>query len=89
MNKRKCIKIDDFRDEVNRLLSLHNENISQEFKKGICGIWEHFSMETGNYNGYQYVYWAQKGFAEWQKAGEPDFPEKQKYFGKEYDRRYY
>ena len=88
-HKCKNIKVEEFHEEVNRLLALDNDAITQEFKKGICGIWEHFSMKTGNYGGFQHIYWMKQGFTEWKDAGEPGFPEKQKYFGKEYDRRYF
>lgn len=46
-------------------------------------------MEAKEYNGFRYLYWSKQGFEEWKEAGEPGFPEKNKYIGPEYDRAYY
>jgi hypothetical protein len=87
---KKNIKFEDFKEEVNRLLNVpENQHVTQEFKAGVCAMFEHFAMATGNYGGFGHTYWMQKGYQEWKEAGEPEFPEKRKYFGLEYTRTYY
>jgi rhodanese-related sulfurtransferase len=89
-NGKKSIKFEDFKAEVNRILNVpENQTVTQEFKAGICSTFEHFAMATKNYNGFGHTYWMEKGYKEWHDAGEPEFPEKQKYFGLEYTRTYY
>lgn len=87
---KKTINFDEFKAEVNRILNVpENQVVTQEFKSGICSLYEHFAMKTRNYNGFNHTYWMEKGYKEWEEAGRPDFPEKQKYFGLEYTRTYH
>jgi len=89
-NCKKTIKFEDFKEETNRILNVPENNVvTQEFKSGICSVFEHFAMATKNYNGFYHTYWMNKGYKEWETAGEPDFPEKTKFFGLEYTRTYY
>jgi hypothetical protein len=83
----KTIKVETIRKEANRLLAL--PTLSQEEKRGIVLMLEHTLHKTDNYGGYNFTYWAMRGRDEWDRAGRPDFPEKQKYLGLEYDRYYY
>jgi hypothetical protein len=87
---KKSIKYEDFKTEVNRVLNVpENQYVTQEFKAGICSLFEHFAMVTKNYKGFHHTYWWNSGYEEWEAAGRPDFPEKQKYFGLEYTRTYH
>ncbi|CAG0983747.1 hypothetical protein METP3_02234 [Methanosarcinales archaeon] len=81
------IDVSDIRIFVNKLLE--NPRINQKDKEAYCYLLEHFLMEAKEYNGFRYLYWSKQGFEEWKKAGEPGFPEKNKYIGPEYDRTYY
>jgi hypothetical protein len=45
--------------------------------------------ETGNYAGYNYVYWNNQGYEEWVAAGKPEGKEKRKFYGPEWKRIYF
>jgi hypothetical protein len=53
MQKRQTIKIEDLKNEVNRLLKI--KHLSQEEKLGFCGILEYALHTTHNYKGYTYI----------------------------------
>jgi hypothetical protein len=40
---------------------------------------ESLLMAKGEYSGFNYSYWMDRGFREWDETGKPDFPEKDKY----------
>ena len=85
---KKTIEVSVIKEEINRLLAL--ETIPEETKKTLCTFIERVLMDTKNYKGFNYVkWWSEGGFKEWQSAGSPDFPEKQKYMGPEYRRIYF
>jgi len=92
MPQRKTFKIEVFKEYVNKQLERTDDFATQKFKAGLCLALEEVLFRTGNYNGYNYNYWIKKGFKEWQEAGEPGFPEKNKYLygkgGHEYNRFY-
>ena len=73
MQKRKTIKVDEFKAEVNRLLAL--DNLSQEEKKGLCYLVEKFLLSTGNYKGFIYPAIFTPGGTQWIK----DNPYKKSY----------
>ena len=81
------IELNSFRVFVNRLLA--NPRISQKEKEAYCYLLEYYLREAKEYCGFKYLYWMDKGCKEWKAAGEPEFPEKSKYLGPEYDRAYY
>ena len=84
---RKTFDVGEFRNWVNSLLD--NDRLSQDEKRALCMAVEHALHETNNYKGYNQIYWMKAGYQEWQAAGEPGFPEKQKFLGLEYDRHYF
>jgi hypothetical protein len=86
---RKNITVAEVVAEVNRQLALPEKNMSEEEKKGLCGFVEHLLLSTNNYNGYTNVDWQNSGWRAWKDEGEPDFPEKQVYIGREWSREYY
>jgi len=49
--KRKTIKVNELKSEINRLLLL---DINDNRKIALCNLIEHFLMETKNYKGYVY-----------------------------------
>lgn len=94
---RQTFSVDKFRKFVNDQLAKPERHsditgatyLTQDEKRGLCSALEHVLHKTGNYAGFNYVYWLEHGFHEWEAAGEPGFPEKQKFLGPEYDRYYY
>jgi len=93
MAKRKTFNVSKTLAEANKQLARKDADATTDFKKGVCVLIERILMDTGNYNGYNYNLWNNGGFTQWQKDGEPDFPEKNKYMyskhGGCYDRHYY
>jgi len=83
----KTIKISIIQDEINRLLSL--DNIDEQTKITLCNFIEKILMDTKNYKGFNHIDWSNGGFDQWEKDGEPGFPEKSKYLSREYSRVYY
>ncbi len=83
---KKTTSVEELRLYANKLLK--NSKLSQEFKNGVCTMIEHVLHDTGNYAGFSYTYWNEVGYKLWIAAGQPGFPEKQKYIGNEYDRYY-
>lgn len=68
----------------------NTKNLVNEFMKNsadgataerslLQAITEKLLMSTNSYRGFNYLYWSAQGFNEWMEAGEPDFPEKDKY----------
>lgn len=95
---RKTIGIDDVLNFANIQLSRDDQYATQEFKSGICNMLDQVLMATGNYHGFNYTHWNDKGgYEDWVKAGSPkDMEVKYQYIygpkgkdGAEYDRRYY
>jgi len=93
MAKRKTINVNAILAEANKQLARQDEFATTEFKAGVCVILERILMDTGNYDGFNYNLWNNGGWAQWQKDGEPEGQEKEKYmyskFGGQYDRCYY
>jgi len=86
---KKTIKIDELKKILNEgILSARGE--TEKF--ALRNITEKILIKTGNYHGFNWVYWLEKGFHEWKEAGKPDFPEKTIYiYGNRYrnDVHYY
>ena len=96
MKSKKTIEVEKIKVYANSMLARTDKFATVEFKAGIAIMIELILMSTNNYRGFQYNYWNDKGYKEWHDAGEPNFPEKDKYIygpkGKdnaEYDRTYY
>lgn len=89
MRAKKTTNVEMFKTWANEQLKRQDEFATQEFKAGICIGVERVLHDSGNYKGYNNTYWLETGFALWNKAGQPDFPEKNKYIGAEYDRVYF
>lgn len=86
---RKTINVVDIKEDINKLLALDSDRVSEDSKKDLCAFLESVLMKTHNYMGYNYVDWLNGGFDKWWEDGQPDFPEKSFYIGREYSRRYY
>lgn len=84
---RKTIEVAKLKERINGYLA--RKEISQDEKKSLCILLESVLMDTGNYRGFNQTYWLDKGFDEWKAAGRPNFPEKDKFLGPEYDRVYF
>lgn len=80
-----------FKDWTNQLLA--SSDLNDKFKAGLCVTLEHILHKNNCFHGYNDNYWIQKGCREWYAAGQPDFPEKNKYCygptGQQYNRHYY
>jgi len=90
--KRKTIDVAAVLAEGNRLLALldtDNGHICPAFRQGVSALLESVLMATGNYQGYNFNAWEGGGYTAWVAAGEPRFPEKDKYLGDQTARRYY
>src|SRR5688572_12893022 len=53
--------------------------IPQSAKRDICTMVESLLMGSDTYQGFDNIYWSRQGCNEWYEAGQPDFPEKNKY----------
>lgn len=73
---RKTIKIDELKKILNEeILSARSETE----KIALRNVTEKILYKTGNYRGFNQLYWMERGHQEWREAGEPDFPEKDSY----------
>lgn len=90
-NARKTFEVEAFKDWVNERLADDHPSLTQDFKRGLATALERVLHDTGNYAGFQNLYWQEQGYREWKDAGEPGFPEKEQYItgGEEYSRIYY
>lgn len=87
MKRNKTIKIERLKEMINEKLKA---DISKDQKIALSFLLEEVLHETGNYNGYNYLYWIEKGHEEWLKAGGNKHEEKYLYGdGHEFNRRYY
>ena len=91
---RKTIEVEFIKDKINHMLSLPLKQHSKETKAALCTLLEDILHQSNNYHGFQYNIWDNGGYEAWKAAGEPDFPEKEKYLtGKhkehDYSRVYY
>ena len=87
MKSRKTIAVQAVLDMANKLLA--NDQLTQEEKKGIAFLLEDVLHASNRYNGFNDTHWLKQGYREWVAAGKPDFPEKKKFMGPEFDRTYY
>ena len=91
MKSNKTFSVKKFKESINLKLTL--PTLSAECKAGLCQALESVLIETGNYKGYNFIYWLEKGCDEWREAGFPGSPEKEKFIygpgGSEWDRVYY
>lgn len=65
-------------DQANQYLRESPDDRKAE-RLAIHNFVAHLLMEARSYRGFQYLYWADKGYNAWKLAGEPDFPEKDRY----------
>jgi len=87
MARRKTISVEAVRKIIND--ALESKRLSQDAKSALATTLERILFDTGNYHGFQYLYWAKEGYQKWVEAGKPSFPEKEQFIGPEYDRVYY
>ena len=87
----KTIKVQDLKSKINTLLASPavNQRITEETKAILCNLLEDILHDTNNYRGYNHVDWNARGYTAWVEAGQPDFPTKNLYIGREYSRLYY
>lgn len=88
---RKTIDVVYLLETLNKQLS--REDLTSVEKRAISEVLEDILHKTDNYSGFNYRYWSSVGCNEWRDAGEPDFPEKEKFIlgpsGDEFNRFYY
>jgi len=89
---KKTLRVSAALEEANRLLAL--DTLTKDERRGVAFLIEELLHQARRYQGFGYVYWLNEGgFKAWQAAGEPDWPEKEKFVygpgGDEYRRIYY
>jgi hypothetical protein len=75
--KRKTVEVKWLRELINK--KLLSDCLTDQEKQSLALTLEEILHKTGNYNGFSWNYWMEKGFEEWKAAGVPDFPEKDRY----------
>ena len=97
---KKTFDVVTFKEYVNNQLARTDEYATEDFKSGLCIALQEVLFRTGNYNGYNDLYWNEIGWQEWRTIGKEteDWEEKKlfiygtpdsKYHGSKYARRYY
>lgn len=90
---RRTFNIQEFKEYINHQLKRTDSFANDSFKAGLCTALEHVLHNANSYKGYNQNYWIEKGCQEWQKNGEPDFPEKDTYIygpkNEKYNRLYF
>jgi len=97
---KKTFDVETFKTYVNTQLSRTDEYATESFKSGLCIALQEVLHRTGNYSGYNYLYWNEIGWQEWRTIGKETevWEEKKlfiygtpdsKYRGCKYSRRYY
>ena len=99
MKNRKTFDVETFKKFVNEQLARTDIDANESFKEGFCCTIEKVLHQTGNYHGFQYLYWDEFGCDEWEKNGKTEnWKEKElfiygsptsKYRGNRYAKRYY
>ena len=98
--KKKTFDVLAFKDYVNNQLTRTDEHATEDFKSGLCVVLQEVLHRTGNYNGFNDLYWNEIGWKEWRTIGKEteDWEQKKlfiygtpdsKYRGSKYSRRYY
>ena len=71
MSKRKNISVEDLKAEVNRRLAI--PSLLPEQRAVLASLLESVLHDTGNYAGYQDVYWIREGgYEAWKASGLED-----------------
>lgn len=91
MKGRKTFDVTKFKTYVNTQLARTDAYATEEFKGGLCIALEEVLQRTGNYNGFQYLYWEEIGWEEWRSSGNEteDWEEKKKYIYGTADSKYH
>ena len=76
---RKIVNLTAQVDWANKQLARTDDDANQGFKSGIFTMMNKILLDANCYQGYNYNYWMEKGADEWFAAGEPNFPEKDKF----------
>lgn len=99
--KKITFEVEKFKNHINEQLARTDDFAinGDGFKSGLCAALERVLFDTGNYQGYQNLYWQEIGYNAWVEAGKPEEWEKKKkyilglintkYGGSDYARRYY
>lgn len=80
MKTRKTIEVQALVDKVNAFMKNSDDSQTGE-RLALHSFLSDILMKTGNYHGYNYLHWLDKGCDDWRAAGEPGFPEKDKFLG--------
>jgi hypothetical protein len=99
MKNKKTFDVQVFKQYVNEQLTRTDNYATEGFKSGLCVVLEEILHSTGNYNGYNDLYWLEEGCKKWWDDGQTEvWDEKKvyiygtsnsKYGGCKYARRYY
>lgn len=100
MKNKKTFDVEEFKQYVNEQLERTDKHATEDFKSGLCVALGEVLHKTGNYKGYNDLYWNEIGWQEWRTIGKETevWEEKKlfiygtpdsKYRGSKYARRYY
>jgi len=84
---RKTFEVAMLKDRANKLIAL--ESTTNDQAEILGRLLEPILHATGNYRGFNNIYWLAQGCDEWKAAGEPTFPEKEQFIGPKYKVHYY
>lgn len=94
MRKQNHFKVQDFKAWVNEQLKETSDEVTDEFKKGLCEALEQVLKQCHWDIEFTYNYWVERGLIEFQQAGSPSTGTntKQQFIlgpsGQEYNRNY-
>jgi len=69
MKGRKTINVDKLKAFANTQLARTDKDATEDFKSGICVMLEKALHLSGNYKGYNDLYWIETGANEWRTIG--------------------
>jgi len=84
---KKTVQVEAIRERVNNLLTIDNEHVTADFRKGAASVLETVLHAANAYRGFQYNAWSEGGYTRWQADGEPK--DKTPYLGDQTKRYYY
>jgi hypothetical protein len=89
--KKKTFDVLAFKEYVNNQLARTDEHATEDFKSGLSVALGEVLHRTGNYNGFNHLYWNEVGWQEWRTIGNEteDWEEKKKYIYGTADSKYH
>ena len=91
MKGKKTINVVALKEYANIQLARTDEHATESFKSGICVMIERVLHDSGNYKGFNDLYWMETGWNEWRTVGNETevWEEKKKYIYGTPDSKYH